>query len=54
MSASASSVLSRKLRKSPTVAIEARRSDGFDTKTLRVVRENASTLKFQLAEFEEE
>ncbi|MEI8258718.1 MAG: hypothetical protein WCJ30_23855, partial [Deltaproteobacteria bacterium] len=37
-----------------TVDIEARRTSGFDVKTVRVVRENAATLKFRTAEFEEE
>jgi hypothetical protein len=37
-----------------TVDIEARRSSGFDAKTVRVVKENAATLKFKTAEFEEE
>ncbi len=36
------------------VEIEARRKDGFDAKTVRVVRENAGTLKFLTSEFEEE
>ena len=35
--------------------IEARRKDGgFDQKTIRIARENATTLKFKTAEFEEE
>lgn len=37
-----------------TVDIEARRRDGFDAKTVRIVKENAMTLKFKTAEFEEE
>jgi predicted AAA+ superfamily ATPase len=37
-----------------TVDIEARRADGFDTKTVRIVRENAAVLKLKTAEFEEE
>jgi predicted AAA+ superfamily ATPase len=37
-----------------TVDIEARRGDGFDGKTVRVVKENVGTLKFRTAEFEEE
>ena len=37
-----------------TVDIEARRKDKFDLKLLRVVKENAATLKFKTAEFEEE
>ncbi len=37
-----------------TIDIEARRKDGFDTKTVRIVKENAATLKFKTAEFEEE
>lgn len=34
--------------------IEARRGEGFETKIIRVVRENATTLKFKTAEFEDE
>lgn len=37
-----------------TVDIEARRPDGFDAKVVRVVKENATTLKFKNAEFETE
>lgn len=37
-----------------TVDVEARRPDGFETKTVRVVKENAATLKFKTAEFESE
>jgi predicted AAA+ superfamily ATPase len=37
-----------------TIEVEARRSDGFDQKTIRTVRENARVLKFDTAEFEEE
>jgi hypothetical protein len=37
-----------------TLDIEARRSSGFDAKTVRVVKENATVLKFKTAEFEEE
>jgi len=37
-----------------TVDIEARRADGFETKTVRIVRENSGTLKFKTAEFEDE
>jgi hypothetical protein len=37
-----------------TVDIEAERPDGFDDKTVRVVKENATTLKFKSAEFETE
>ena len=37
-----------------TVDIEARRGDGFDTKTVRNVRENAATMKFATADFEEQ
>ena len=37
-----------------SVDIEARRGEGFDAKTVRTVRENAGTLKFKTAEFEEE
>ena len=37
-----------------TVDIEARRDEGFDAKTVRVVRENAATMRFLTAEFEEE
>lgn len=36
-----------------SIDIEARRSDKFDLKTVRIVRENAATLKFKTAEFEE-
>ena len=39
---------------SVTVDIEARRDEGFDAKTVRVVRENAATMRFLTAEFEEE
>lgn len=37
-----------------TLEVEARRRDGFDTKTVRIVRENATTLKFKTAEFEDD
>ena len=37
-----------------SVDIEARRRDGFDVKTVRVVKENSTTLKFKTAEFEVE
>lgn len=37
-----------------TVDIEARRPETFETKTMRIVKENATTLKFKTAEFEEE
>jgi hypothetical protein len=37
-----------------SVDVEARRSDGFDPKTVRTVRENAATMKFGTAEFEKE
>lgn len=37
-----------------TIDVEARRAEGFDSKLVRVVRENATTLKFKTAEFEEE
>jgi hypothetical protein len=37
-----------------TMDIEARRGDGFDPKTVRIVRQNTVTLKFRTAEFEEE
>jgi uncharacterized protein len=37
-----------------SVDIEAKRKDGFDVKTVRIVRENATNLKFSTAEFEEE
>jgi predicted AAA+ superfamily ATPase len=37
-----------------TMDIEAQSDAGFETKTVRVVRENARTLKFGTAEFEEE
>lgn len=37
-----------------TVDVEARSPDGFDAKLVRVVKENATTLKFKTAEFEAE
>jgi len=37
-----------------TVDVEARRAEGFDARTVRNVKENATTLKFKTAEFEEE
>lgn len=37
-----------------TLDIEAKHPDGFDSKFVRVVKENATTLKFKLAEFEED
>ncbi len=37
-----------------TLDVEARRGEGFETKTVRIVRENAATLKFKTAEFEED
>ena len=37
-----------------TVDIEARRPAGFDAKLVRVAKENAATLKFKTAEFEED
>lgn len=37
-----------------TVDVEARSPDGFDAKLVRVVKENATTLKFKTAEFESE
>lgn len=37
-----------------SVDIAARSRSGFDVKTVRVVRENASTLKFKIADFEVE
>ena len=37
-----------------TLDVEARRGDGFETKTVRVVRENAGVLKFKTADFEED
>jgi hypothetical protein len=37
-----------------TIDIEARCTDGFNAKTVRIVRENSATLKFRTAEFEEE
>jgi hypothetical protein len=37
-----------------TLDVEARRGEGFDTKTVRVVRENAGVLKFKTADFEED
>lgn len=36
-----------------SIDVEARRGEGFDTKTVRTVRENTATLKFGTAEFEE-
>ena len=39
---------------SVTVDIEARRGDGFDVKVVRTVKENAATLKFRTADFEDE
>jgi hypothetical protein len=37
-----------------TLDVEARRKDGFDVQTVRTVKENAGTLGFSTAEFEEE
>lgn len=37
-----------------TLDIETRRADGFEAKTIRVVRENANKLRFSTAELEEE
>ena len=37
-----------------SIDIEARRGEGFDTKTVRNVKENATTMKFGTAEFEEQ
>jgi len=37
-----------------TVDVEARSPDGFDAKLVRVVKENATTMKFKTAEFEPE
>jgi len=37
-----------------TIDIEARRKKKFDLKTIHIVKENAATLKFKTAEFEEE
>jgi predicted AAA+ superfamily ATPase len=37
-----------------TLDVESRRGEGFDTKTVRVVRENAGVLKFKTADFEED
>jgi hypothetical protein len=37
-----------------SIDVEARRGEGFDTKTVRTVRENTATLKFGTAEFEEQ
>jgi uncharacterized protein len=37
-----------------TVDIEAKRASGFDTKTVRDVKENAKSLSFSTAEFEEQ
>jgi len=34
--------------------IAARNREGFDQKLIRIARENATTLKFKTAEFEEE
>lgn len=37
-----------------TIDLEAKRPAGFEQKTVRVVKENATTLKFRTAEFETE
>ncbi|MCC6553982.1 MAG: hypothetical protein IT372_13305 [Polyangiaceae bacterium] len=37
-----------------TVDVEARRRDKFDIKLVRIVKENAATLKFKTADFEED
>jgi len=37
-----------------TVDLEAKSPDGFDAKLVRTVKENATTLKFKTAEFEDE
>jgi hypothetical protein len=37
-----------------SIDIEAKNPDGFDAKFVRVVKENATTLKFKTAEFEED
>jgi uncharacterized protein len=37
-----------------SVDIAAKSRSGFDVKTVRVVRENAATLKFKIADFEVE
>jgi len=39
---------------SVVVDIEARRPDGFDGPLVRVIRENAKTLRFMTADFEED
>ena len=39
---------------SVTLDIEAALPAGFDDRTVRVVKENAATLKFKIAEFETE
>ena len=36
------------------IDVEAKHAEGFDTKLVRIVKENATTLKFKTAEFEEE
>lgn len=37
-----------------TIDVEARRKDKFDAKLVRIVKENAATLKFKTADFEED
>jgi len=37
-----------------SVDIQARRTAGFDAKTVRVVKENSATMKFRIADFEEQ
>jgi len=37
-----------------TVDVEAKSPDGFDARLVRIVKENATTLKFKTAEFEDE
>jgi hypothetical protein len=37
-----------------TIEIEARQKNGFDARVVRVVKENANTLMFRIAEFEEQ
>jgi hypothetical protein len=37
-----------------TIDIEAKRAEGFDLKTVRIVRENAKTMHFKTSDFEEE
>jgi hypothetical protein len=37
-----------------TLEIEARRGEGFETNTVRIVRENANSMKFKISDFEED